>query len=50
MGEKVSVDELILCVVSSKVIAILKSQYVNCSKNPKNTVWDNQKKGCKASS
>ena len=45
MREKVSVDGLILCVVSSKVIAVcplalvyLKSQYVNYSKNPKDTV------------
>ena len=51
MREKVSVDGLILCVVSSKVIAILpllfvyvKSQYVNYSKNPKDTVWDNQER------
>ena len=50
MGKKVSADGLI-CVVSSKVIAIrpmvfvyLKSQYVNYSKDPKDTVWDNQKK------
>ena len=45
MGEKVSVDGLILCVVSSKVIVIrplvfvyLKSQDVNYSKNPQDTV------------
>ena len=51
MGEKVSVDELILCVVYYKLIAIrplvfvyLKSQYVNYSKNPKDSVWDNQKR------
>ena len=49
MGEKVSVDGLILRVVSSKVIAIcllvfvyLKSQYINYSKNPKDTIWSNQ--------
>ena len=51
MGEKISLDGLILCVVSSKVIAIcalvfvyLKSHYVNYSKNPKDTVWDNQER------
>ena len=51
MGEKVSVDVLILCVVSSKAMAIrpfvfvyLKSQYVNYSKNPKDTIWDNQER------
>ena len=50
-GKKVSVDELILCVVSSKVTAIrplvfvyLKSKYVNYSKNPKDIVWDNQER------
>ena len=50
-GKKVSVDELILCLVSSKVAAIgplvfvyLKSQYVNYSKNPKDVVWDNQER------
>ena len=51
MREKVSLDGLILCVVSSMVIAIrplvfvyLKSQYANYSKNPKDTVWKNQKR------
>ena len=51
MGEKVSVDGLILCVVSSKVIVIhslvfvyLKYQYVNYSKNSKDTIWDNQER------
>ena len=54
MGEKVSVDGLILCVVYYKLIAIrplvfvyLKSQYVNYSKNPKDSVWDNQKRDIK---
>ena len=49
MGKKVSVCGLISCVVSSKVKAIcplafvyLESQYANCSKNPKDTEWDNQ--------
>ena len=46
--EKVSADGLISCVVSSKLTAIhrlvfvyVKTQYVNYSKNPKYTVWDN---------
>ena len=51
MGEKVSVDGLILCVVFSKVIVIqslvfvyLKYQYVNYCKNSKDTIWDNQER------
>ena len=47
---KVSADELISCFGSSKVTAIdslvfvyLKLEYVNYFKNPKDTVWNNQK-------
>ena len=49
--EKVSVDGLISCAVSSKLTAIhqlvfvyMKTQYVNYSKNPKDTVWDNHER------
>ena len=51
MGKIISVDGLISCVVFSKVIVIcplafvyLRSQCVNYSKNPNDTVWDNQER------